>query len=134
MNPFCNILRASGTRFSCSADRNFKAQCNLRTFTSDLDLEDQVRLAVNAEQEAHSISLCMVDIQYFTSGPNFNSTTVDLARIGGEIRVADFCPFNFRLLVCSYLLVSDLPCENGCSLYHVLTPPINHLSQLTHKV
>lgn len=43
LNPFCNVLRdAPGSNFSCSADRNFKARCNLRTYNIDLDAENQV--------------------------------------------------------------------------------------------
>ena len=33
-------------------------------------------------------------LQYFNSGPNFDSSTVNVARVGGSAAIADYCPYH----------------------------------------
>ena len=43
-----------------------------------------------------------ISVQYFTSGSNFNASTVNVSRIGGLAPSYDFCPFHQPHALVSY--------------------------------
>ena len=40
------------------------------------------------------VNIHFIFMQYFNSGPNFNSNTISPARVGGSSQLYDHCPFD----------------------------------------
>ena len=77
--------------YGCSADRKSVSQCNMALFTSSLPPEYQVGLL--QIRGLLTLKVTKLVLQYFDSGENFDIHDTKVSAIGGDIQIADFCPY-----------------------------------------